>query len=190
VAGQYDTGGYDHGFLLSGGIFTAIDYPGAISTPAFGIKNRPTSRSRRNCLRVMHAGSWTSRGAFSSIDVPTSLQTVVWRINNDGVVVGNYQDSSLHGKGLLLGTRTYTSSACSGGIDTYATALNDGEGVLGLGYYTSSNCSSFLKSGYRILPLSLCSQIKSRQAELTPPAACWASTMARLRAGFYSRELT
>src|SRR5690349_14258750 len=38
VVGFYvDSGGNQHGFLLSGGTFTTIDYPGALSTVARGI---------------------------------------------------------------------------------------------------------------------------------------------------------
>jgi hypothetical protein len=38
VAGWFiDSSGYDHGFVLSGGVFTQLDYPGAMNTQVLGI---------------------------------------------------------------------------------------------------------------------------------------------------------
>ena len=39
VVGIYQSGGVYHGFLLSGGIFSTLDFPGSSSTSANGIND-------------------------------------------------------------------------------------------------------------------------------------------------------
>ena len=94
VVGVYHSGtGHDHGFLLSGGVFTTIDFPGAFSTNAEGINDdgdivgtyamyfspmEPTGF-------VLHAGTWTT------IQAPGRGYTWVHGINNAGDIVGESQ---------------------------------------------------------------------------------------------------
>jgi hypothetical protein len=37
IAGSYQTGGVDYGFVLSGGVYTTLDFPGSTYTDADGI---------------------------------------------------------------------------------------------------------------------------------------------------------
>ena len=92
IVGLYtDTGGKQHGFLLSGGNFSSIDYPGAISTDGRGINpggdivgafmNTPSGPPN------MH-GYLLRQGTFSEIQVPGYLGTIAQRITPSGDIYG------------------------------------------------------------------------------------------------------
>ncbi len=84
-----------HGFLLSGGEFTSIDFPGASATGALGINPRGDIVGFHRTAGVVH-GFLLSRGEFTSIDPPGSTFTQAFKINPRGDIVGRYFD--IHGK--------------------------------------------------------------------------------------------
>jgi hypothetical protein len=93
IVGFYrDARGAAHGFLLSGGQYTAIDVPGAVETEAISINNRalPTI-----------VGDWTDAsggvhgfvlkdGVFRTVDFPSASETALWGVNDAYQVTGRY----------------------------------------------------------------------------------------------------
>ncbi len=103
VVGWYmDSAGKQHGYLLSAGSFTSIDYPGAmVSVIARGINDQgdivgthidaaglPGGGPRGYLLRA---------GAFTDVNYPGHLNTIPQRINNAGQIVGCYHDTDTMG---------------------------------------------------------------------------------------------
>ena len=67
-----------HGFKLTGGRFTTIDYPGAANTDLRGINNRgDISGNYRNADGVFH-GFLFSGDLFTAIDFPNATSTQGW----------------------------------------------------------------------------------------------------------------
>jgi uncharacterized membrane protein len=102
IVGSYTEAGVTHGYLLSNGTFTTIDYPDSSSTEAWGINpggdiiGRYTVPGRPNVF-----GFLRSHGRFTDISIasPTGpggkhLITLPTKIGASGHVVGCFHDAS------------------------------------------------------------------------------------------------
>ncbi|HLI64186.1 MAG TPA: hypothetical protein VKV05_12365 [Terriglobales bacterium] len=94
VCGFYIDGNtINHGWLLNGGVFLQLDYPGAVFTQALGLNNQGQVVGA-----YAYAGGQThgfvytvSTGQFTSIDDPHGVgTTIVNGINDNGDLVGFY----------------------------------------------------------------------------------------------------
>jgi uncharacterized membrane protein len=103
IVGLYLTGKRYHGFVLSNGAYTSIDFPGAQSTRANGINtagdiagsyygNNSDSTGGSNGSKGH--GFLLKGGVFSAIDVPGADYTDVWRVNDNGQIVGRYKSGN------------------------------------------------------------------------------------------------
>jgi hypothetical protein len=81
------------GFLLRGGNFTSIDFPGAVLTWITGINPRGEIVGFYDTEGGNHHGFVRSKEAFESIDIPGALYTFANGINPQGDIVGFYADS-------------------------------------------------------------------------------------------------
>ncbi len=110
IVGAFETGdGRVHGYLLSGGAFTTIDFPGALGTYAFGINK--SGQVVGMALYVSPTffvhGFLFSGGTFTIIDPPGAVQipyqdtTAAMGINDSGQIVGFYKDSTFKDHGYL-----------------------------------------------------------------------------------------
>jgi uncharacterized membrane protein len=99
VVGWYlDSGGVEHGFLLSGGIASTIDYSGAAYTVLEGINDKGVvSGYYDDRSGIIHGFTYEiAKKAFHEIKVPSARSFVqAWGINNKGWVAiasdaGNY----------------------------------------------------------------------------------------------------
>jgi uncharacterized membrane protein len=121
IVGTYiDAGGTAHGFVRDKGrgarrgegVFTTIDFPGAVDTLPVAINNRDqivgTSIDSENTKR----GFLLEEGEFTAIDHPDATSevegggTAPFGLNDRGQIVGQYSDSSCHG--FLLDGDTFT----------------------------------------------------------------------------------
>jgi uncharacterized membrane protein len=99
LVGFYRSGdGAFHGFLLHAGSFSAIDFPGASSTEAFGINDAGLIVARyalggQDPVLNGH-GFLLQKGTFTSFDFPGGVATTPLDINDAGQVVGFYHDTS------------------------------------------------------------------------------------------------
>jgi hypothetical protein len=101
VGNCYDSSGVYIGFLLSGGTYTPIEYSGALETFASGINDSgviignycTTSECETNLDGVQNF-LW-SGGVFTPISIlPGEVSSAAADINNNGVLVGYYQDAA------------------------------------------------------------------------------------------------
>jgi uncharacterized membrane protein len=96
VVGQYNgDDGFFHGFLLSKGIVTTLDFPAASDTYAFGINQSGVVvgywdivDALGNVLAI-HGFVWKN-GAFTEVNFPGSADSVVLGINAEGDYVGEW----------------------------------------------------------------------------------------------------
>jgi uncharacterized membrane protein len=94
IVGQFhDDNGLAHGFLLSKGVLTTLDFPGASETFALGINESGTVvgfwdlLDADGNLLVEHGFAWQN-GAFTEVNFPGSVDTGVNGINARGDLVG------------------------------------------------------------------------------------------------------
>jgi hypothetical protein len=106
IAGDYDDeDGDTHGFVLSKGVFTTVDFPGAAFTQINGINapgrfagtysNTPPDPESDPPGALENArGFFSSKGDFVTIHPPQSSRTQVGFLNAQGEVVGTFRDAT------------------------------------------------------------------------------------------------
>ena len=143
ITGYYDEPDFTGGgaFLRDrDGTFIAISHPGSAYTLAHSINDRgrvvgaylePGAAPNPDGTipaRTVHGFVW-ERGRFTSFDVPGSIYTQAYGINDRGQIVGGYRDASGRQRGFLLDRHRYRSLDTPGG--NVASGINDrGEIVL------------------------------------------------------------
>ena len=159
IVGEYWSGGTRHGFLLSGGSFTAIDAPpltfpngstSASSTVAFGINNTGVIVGYDG-----FSGYFLSGGTFTRFSAPgaspapaTSTTLTIGRgINGTSQAVGDYYTLSIASwHGFLYSGGSFTTIEFSfGASTTQASGINDSGQIAG-SYLTGAR-HAFLYSG-------------------------------------------
>jgi len=117
IVGRYQVGSVGHGFLLSEGMFTTIDYPGGISgtTQAHGINPEGVVVGLYTDHGTIVGGdAFRTRaylrdtsGTFTAIDFPGAENTLAIKISPTGQVVGCYhhqdRDFAVSGGGTMHG---------------------------------------------------------------------------------------
>jgi uncharacterized membrane protein len=106
IVGQFiGDDGFFHGFLLSKGVLTTLDFPGASQTSAFGINESGTVvgfwdlLDPDSNLLEEHGFNWKD-GAFTEVNFPGSVDSAVSGINARGDLVGAWDaglTSQTHG---------------------------------------------------------------------------------------------
>ena len=87
--------GFVHGFLLSQGMVTTLDFPGASDTYAYGINESGTIVGQWDLLDafgnilIVHGFTW-SNGTFAQFDFPGAGDTYLLGINARGDLVGGW----------------------------------------------------------------------------------------------------
>jgi uncharacterized membrane protein len=79
-----------NGFLLSGGHFTTIRFPGSTRTEAFGINDFGVIVGLYADAKNFDHGFKLQSGKYTSIDFPGASTTGATRIDNEGDIVGSY----------------------------------------------------------------------------------------------------
>jgi probable HAF family extracellular repeat protein len=96
------------GFIYSGGSYTALSYPGAPQTEAFGINNAGQVVGDY-WDSGFHQGFLYSAGSFTTLSVPSFQQTIPFGINNAGRIVGYANNNNgLVAQGFLYSGGSYT----------------------------------------------------------------------------------
>jgi uncharacterized membrane protein len=160
VGNYYDGGGVVHGFVLSGGVYSTLDYPhpGFTYTNLNGINDNGdivgiflTSFVPNGC-GVTQSFIW-SAGTFTLIpDVPGSMPgtTKAWAINNAGTVVGSYVDAcfcTMHA--FVYSGGVFTTIDRPGYAASSAHGINDAGDVVGAAQrsWGGGSARGFLLSG-------------------------------------------
>lgn len=148
-----------HGFLLSEGKFTTIDFPNALGTQAYKINRhgeilgryRDTSPEKRSHLFLL------SEGEFTTIDFPGAFETAIdganAGLNSHGDIVGDYCDGppctfdsgTVHG--FLLSEGEFTTIDVPGAVGTSAYGINSRGDIVGPFNRDASHTFGFLRSG-------------------------------------------
>jgi probable HAF family extracellular repeat protein len=155
IVGDYVSGplsGPAIGFLYSGGQFTNIEFPGAISTGATGINNAGQIVGSFSDTNNIAHGFLYSAGIYTQIDAPGGHDTTVSGINNEGQVTGTYfapngttGGFTAYGFIYNLNTGTYATLGdplATGG--TFSIGINDAGQVVG--YFIGQGDQAFLYS--------------------------------------------
>src|SRR5438034_2505816 len=150
-----DSGGDAHGFMLSGGIYTTIDYPGAADTYLTGI----------NDLGQIVGHSSVGTGflydvqaqTFTTINRPLASQTYASAINNAGTIAGIFLH--VHGRyskwiGFELIDSQYHNISPPNAQSTFVIGVSASDKAVGYYTYASSFSNFFYDRGrYKDLPL-------------------------------------
>jgi probable HAF family extracellular repeat protein len=147
VGGYTDANGMTHGYLLSHGQYTTLDYPGAASTIALGINDHGQIVGYYIDSSGVEHGFLLSHGQYTAINDPNAgtgnqQGTTAFQINNSGQIVGWYVDSANVAHGFLLSGGQYTTldepnAGTGAGQGTFSEGINASGQIVG--YYVDSN---------------------------------------------------
>lgn len=150
VAGWFFSGGR-HGFLLSNGTLTQIDFNSDPNrnTTALGINDAGDIVGGYSGTDGRTHGYLLSGGTYTTLDPSGAVFTVARAINSRGDIVGFFFDNSgLHGFLTNASTLTsFTTINFPAAVATQATGLNDAGDIVGLYLDTSGGIHGFLLSG-------------------------------------------
>jgi hypothetical protein len=125
-----------HSYSLSAGVYTNIDYPGALDTYANGINDRG------QIVGYYYAkpghGYLLSGGIYTIINYPNTNETYPTGINDSDQIVGVFfQTGTSVAQGFLLSGGMYTTIDFPGAEITYVTGINDNGQIVG--WYVGTN---------------------------------------------------
>jgi probable HAF family extracellular repeat protein len=132
------TGEGPKGFLLIGGVFTDIVYPGAVYTEPQGMNNAGEVVGYYSTDNATYHGFTFSSGVYTNVDYPGATDTFLYAINNQGQIVGSEDQHA-----FLLQKATFTafdvpySGVAVGG--TWPMAINDKGRIVGIYWDASWN---------------------------------------------------
>jgi uncharacterized membrane protein len=140
--GQYqDKKGVYHGYILDGTNLTTLDDPNGTNTAALGIE--PNSASvvvgyYKNSSTQQYRGFLYESGTFKDILGPKgAISSNADAINDQGWIVGYYEDSNGIYHGFLLQGKKYTTLDVPTATDSYAFGINN-KGNIVLTWYKST----------------------------------------------------
>src|SRR5205807_983677 len=132
IAGWYIASGNAnvHGFLLQGGVFTTLDFPGATSTSPYGINKAGEIVGEYSTGIGIHGFTYQS-GTYTDVTVSGATYTQLRGINNVGDIVGRFATQTSTDHGLLLSNGIQHFLNSPGAIATYANGVNDRKHIVG-----------------------------------------------------------
>ena len=94
IIGFYVDGSATHGFLLSGGVYSTIDYPGATYTYLNGINDLGQIVGYGSGSEITGFQYDVQTQSFTTITCPKVFETLPYAINNNGVIAGTVRQSA------------------------------------------------------------------------------------------------
>lgn len=126
VDGQFAKTG-QFGFVVHNGVFQSISYPKAPgATRALGINNLGTIVGSGGS-----DGFVLSNGKFTTVRFPGSSRTVAAGINDSGVIVGSYADTTGFSLGFMLKNGKYTAINFPGASNTGILRIDNEGDIVG-----------------------------------------------------------
>jgi hypothetical protein len=117
------------GFLLSGGKFHLIYYPGSLQTGAQGINDLGEIAGWWG-VGTGARGFILRDGEYTRVEVPGSTQTAIRGINSNGVVTGEWLDGTVW-RGFFMKDGVFTTFDAPGDSRTYPKAINPQGDIVG-----------------------------------------------------------
>jgi hypothetical protein len=129
IGGVFSNSTGDHGFVLSGGIFTQIDFPGSVFSSVQGV-NAGRIVGAEVTAGKLHAYELVN-GTFTPYDFPGSVATGAAHINAVGTIVGEYftPDGVSHGYKRERGQ--FTTVDVPGAVYQWCTGITDTGTIVG-----------------------------------------------------------
>jgi probable HAF family extracellular repeat protein len=120
----------DHGFLYTGGGYSAINFPGATLTSALALNDSGTVVGTYTAALQGHAYMMRG-GVFTTIDPPGAIYAQATGINNLGEIVGTYLDGSSKQHGFTWVAGVFTTIDAPGSILTNTDGVDDRGDIVG-----------------------------------------------------------
>jgi probable HAF family extracellular repeat protein len=120
------------GYLLSGGVYSAIAVPGAGNTSPLGINNSGDVVGITSTKGVA-SGFLLSGGDYTLIKVPGTAHTFAFGINSLGTIVGSFQVGDVL-TGYVLSDGVFTTVRVPGAVSTEVYGINDSGMIVGAYY--------------------------------------------------------
>ena len=131
VVGQYVSDDkVTHGFLLSGGQYKTVDFPGATGTELYAINPQGDVGGVYTLAGARH-GFLLSGGQFTKIDYPGAITTEVNTINPRGEIVGDFVSADNVTHGFLLSGGQYKAIDVPGSTLTLSWGINPQGDIMG-----------------------------------------------------------
>lgn len=141
MVGSYSIGGKGHAYVLSGSVFTTIDFPSItpVCTAGFGISNAgDVVGVEFVCSDFLHGhGYLFSGGQFTLVDVPGATGTFPTMVIDPTRIVGTYFGSDGIFHGFRLSSGTFSTIDFPNSTFTWITGMNP-EGDI-VGFYNSQD---------------------------------------------------
>ena len=149
VVGNTLSSGGSRGFVRTGGTYTALTYPGAANTYAFGINalGQIVGAYDDGTPNAAGHGYLLSGGNFSSISVPGSTSTYVYGVNDSCVLAGTYVAASGQVSGFTRNNGGYASVNVPGSQMTFVRGLNGLGDLVGEYVDSLSKTRGFVRLG-------------------------------------------
>ncbi|HKE25277.1 MAG TPA: hypothetical protein VKB88_23120 [Bryobacteraceae bacterium] len=122
VGGVFSNSSGDHGFVLSGGTFTQIDFPGSVFSSVQGVNAGRIVGAEVSGGRV-HAYELVN-GTFTQFDFPGSVFTGAADINAAGTIVGEYYTPDGVSHGYKLERGQFTTVDVPGAVYQWANGIS------------------------------------------------------------------
>ena len=158
IVGSYiDSAGTSHGFILNGGRYTTVNYPGEPGTQLSGINDLGElsgsycSDAACDASATLHSFVRSRSGVFTSFDPPGATGSETSTVSLFGAVVGSYDTASeptcsTKCLGYLLFRGNYTTLSYPGSAFTFAGGGNIWNSVVGIYVDAAGNGHGFLES--------------------------------------------
>lgn len=96
VVGRYRSGTTWRGFVLQDDTYTDVMFPGSTSTTVLGVNSRGEMAGVGIDSNGLGHGFHLYGGVFTEITIEGGVDVYAWDVNDSGVVLGRYEDSTTH----------------------------------------------------------------------------------------------
>src|SRR5262249_4742212 len=129
VGSDNEQGARAHGFLLSKGSFSVIDFPGGpVVATAFGINPAGNIVGLYSFDNIVTEGYLLNNGSFTTIIDPSGRTTIPYDVNPAGEIVGSSSDY-LHG--FLLSKGSFSTIDVPGALWTIPYGIDSAVDIVG-----------------------------------------------------------
>lgn len=131
-------------FTVKNDLYQILTVPGSVSSTATAITTAGVIGLTYTDLSGVTHGAIDDAGTFTTVDVPGADSTELLDMNDAGVIVGDFYDSTL--QGYVDNGGAFTTVDFPGAVASYATGINSGGDIVGY-WFDGTTSHGFLLSG-------------------------------------------